>query len=149
MLRSTKLACFLLLNLKMTVKRSKCRYSFSTLIFYSEIRFENLISAYDAKSRLKCEISTYKVLSRPSMWDLSLHSYIYEISTYNVRSSSIMWHLDWNHESSTQNAISIITFIITFLDLKSKNVMHDLILKHVRVWPRLRGILVKKPNAMS
>ena len=37
-----------------------------------------------------------------------------------------MWHLDWNHESSTQNAISIITFIITFLDLKSKNVMHDL-----------------------
>ena len=26
---------------------------FSTLIFYSEIRFENLISAHEAKSRLK------------------------------------------------------------------------------------------------
>ena len=37
----------------MAVKRSKRRYSFSTLIFYSEIRFENLILAYDAKSRLK------------------------------------------------------------------------------------------------
>ena len=52
-MRSKKLACLLLLNLKMTVKRSKRRYSFSTLIFYSEIRFENLISACDAKSRLK------------------------------------------------------------------------------------------------
>ena len=52
-LRSKKLVCLLLLNLKMAVKRSKRRYSFSTLIFYSEIRFENLILAYDAKSRLK------------------------------------------------------------------------------------------------
>ena len=60
-----------------------------------------------------------------------------------------MWGLGWYRESSTQNAISIITFIGTFLALKSKNVMHDLILKHVRVQPRLRDILVKKPNAMS
>ena len=37
----------------MTVKRLKLRYSFSTLIFYSEIRFENLILAHDAKSRLR------------------------------------------------------------------------------------------------
>ena len=37
----------------MAVKRSKRRYSFSTLIFYSEIRFENLILAYGTKSRLK------------------------------------------------------------------------------------------------
>ena len=36
----------------MTVKQLKLRYSFSTLIFYSEIRFENLISANGAKSRL-------------------------------------------------------------------------------------------------
>ena len=49
----SKLACFLLLNLKMTVEWSKRCYSFSTVTFYSEIRFENLISAFDAKSRLK------------------------------------------------------------------------------------------------
>ena len=54
----------------MTVKRSKRRYSFSTLIVYSEIRLENLISAYDAKFRLK-------------MRDLDLLS---DISSFNVRS---------------------------------------------------------------
>ena len=46
-----KIACFLLLSLKMTVKRSKCLYSIFNVNFYIEIRFEKFVEISGCDSR--------------------------------------------------------------------------------------------------
>ena len=54
-----KLACFLLLNLKMAVKLSKCLYPFFNVNFYIEIRFEKFVEilCYDSRWEFSTTIS--------------------------------------------------------------------------------------------